>query len=188
MLLLIDNYDSFTYNLVDYLCQLQVEVKVFRNSETLEEVSRFNYKGVILSPGPGVPESSGNLLKILRYFAGSHPILGICLGHQAIGSMYGARIVRAGKPMHGKISKIRVEDDYLFNNMPDQLEIVRYHSLILDNLPACLKIIARTSEGEIMAIRHENLNIRGLQFHPEAFLTQYGFDMIRNWINVNFLS
>ena len=186
MVLLIDNYDSFTYNLADFLQQLKVQVKVFRNSEPLDGIIQHKYKGVILSPGPGIPGSSGNLIKIIKHYADTHPVLGICLGHQAIGTVYGARLVKARKPMHGKISEIRVNEDYMFADMPKKFNIVRYHSLILDDLPPCLQIIGETSDGEIMALRHKNLNLRGLQFHPEAFLTQYGFDMLRNWVNMNY--
>ncbi len=185
MVLLLDNFDSFTYNLVDYFQQLNVTPKVFRNNQSLEEITKNNFKGVVLSPGPGLPEESGNLLDVIRYYQNKLPILGICLGHQAIGQFYKAAILKADKPMHGKLSEVLLENDYLFKDIPDKIRTVRYHSLILDNLPDDLEIIARTENNEIMAIRHRKLNIRGLQFHPEAILTEYGKKIIENWISRN---
>ncbi len=183
--MLLDNFDSFTYNLVDYLEQFNVSPKVFRNNQSLEEITEYKYKGVILSPGPGLPEESGNLLNVIKYYQTKLPILGICLGHQAIGQFYRAAIIKADKPMHGKFSQVLLENDYLFKDMPDNIRTVRYHSLILDNLPRNLEIIAKTENNEIMAIRHQTLNIRGLQFHPEAILTEYGKKIIENWIREN---
>jgi anthranilate synthase component 2 len=180
--LLLDNFDSFTYNLVDYFQQFNITPKVFRNNHSLEEITNNKYKGVVLSPGPGLPEESGNLLNVIKYYEKKLPILGICLGHQAIGQFYMARIIKADKPMHGKLSRVFLEDDYLFKDIPDEIRAVRYHSLILDNLPDKLEIIARTANNEIMAIRHQSLNIRGLQFHPEAILTEFGKRIIQNWI------
>ena len=183
--MLLDNFDSFTYNLVDYFQQFNVTPKVFRNNQSLDEITKNKYKGVVLSPGPGLPEESGNLLNVIKYYQNKLPILGICLGHQAIGKFYKAAIIKADKPMHGKFSKVLLENDYLFKDMPDKIRTVRYHSLILDDLSGNLEIIARTENSEIMAIRHQKLNIRGLQFHPEAILTEYGKKIIENWIREN---
>ena len=183
--MLLDNFDSFTYNLVDYFKQLNVTPKVFRNDQSMDQITKYNYKGVVLSPGPGLPEESGNLLEVIRYYVNKLPILGICLGHQAIGQFFEAPIINAEKPMHGKISKVLLEKDYLFNNLPKEIRAVRYHSLILGNLPESLEIIARTEKNEIMAIRHKKLNIRGLQFHPEAILTDFGKMILLNWVRNN---
>ena len=183
--MLLDNFDSFTYNLVDYFEQLNVTPKVIRNNQSLEEITDNKYKGIVLSPGPGLPEESGNLMNVIGHYAGKLPILGICLGHQAIGQFFNATILKAKKPMHGKISRIFLEDDYLFKDIPDEISTVRYHSLILGNLPENLEIIARTENKEIMAIRHQIFNIRGLQFHPEAILTEYGKMILQNWVRQN---
>lgn len=182
MILLVDNYDSFTYNLVDYLLQLNTNLKIFRNDTPLEWIQDLDYTGVILSPGPGKPENSGNLYKLIAYFEDKLPILGICLGHQALGTHFGARLIKARKPMHGKRSTIRVKEDYLFKSFPENFRVVRYHSLILEELGEDIEPIAFTDQGEIMAIRHKTKNIRGVQFHPEAFLTDFGFEIIKNWI------
>lgn len=183
--MLLDNFDSFTYNLVDYFQQLNVTPQVFRNNQSLEYITKNKYKGVVLSPGPGLPEESGNLLNVIKYYQNKLPILGICLGHQAIGQFYKAKIIQADKPMHGKLSQVLLENDYLFKDIPNKIRTVRYHSLILDNVPDNLEIIGRTENNEIMAIRHQTLNIRGLQFHPEAILTEYGKKIIKNWIREN---
>lgn len=183
--MLLDNFDSFTYNLVDYFKQFKVTPKVFRNDQSIDEITKYNYSGIVLSPGPGRPEESGNLLQVIRYYKNKLPVLGICLGHQAIGQFFKATIKHAEKPMHGKISKVFLEKDYLFKDLPKEIQAVRYHSLILDNLPDVLEIIATTENNEIMAIRHKKLNIRGLQFHPEAILTDYGKSMLLNWVRHN---
>ena len=185
MILLLDNFDSFTYNLVDYFHQFNVIPKVFRNNQSMEEITSFDYNGIVLSPGPGLPEESGNLLRVVEHYQNKLPILGICLGHQAIGQFYRAPIVKAEKPMHGKISRTLLEDDYLFNDLPSEINTVRYHSLILGKLPDNLGIIGSTENKEIMAIRHQFLNIRGLQFHPEAVLTEYGKMILQNWVRHN---
>lgn len=183
--MLLDNFDSFTYNLVDYFEQLNVKPKVYRNNQSLEEITNHDYNGVVLSPGPGLPEESGNLLNVIEHYENKLPILGICLGHQAIGQFFNATILKAAKPMHGKISTVLLESDYLFKDIPDEIHAVRYHSLILGNLPDNLEIIARTENKEIMAIRHQFLNIRGLQFHPEAILTEFGKKILQNWVIQN---
>jgi anthranilate synthase/aminodeoxychorismate synthase-like glutamine amidotransferase len=182
LVLLIDNYDSFTYNLLDYLHQLNVNCKVVRNDISLEDLTPNTFQGVVISPGPERPDNAGNLLPILSHYSSLLPILGICLGHQAIGLKFGAKLVKAKYPMHGKISRIKCTDSAIFKDLPKQLNVVRYHSLILRSLPHCLQVIAQTESNEIMAIRHRSLEIHGLQFHPEAYLTEGGFQMIRNWV------
>jgi len=182
---LLDNFDSFTYNLVDYFDQLNVMCRVIRNNQPLKKITAYNYRGIVLSPGPGLPGNSGNLLEVLNHYHQKLPILGICLGHQAIGEFFDAEITRAIRPMHGKISKVKVRQDYIFQGLPDEISVVRYHSLVLDRLPRVLETIGLTSNNEIMAIRHKMLNIRGLQFHPEAILTEFGMDMLRNWVKFN---
>ena len=182
MVLLIDNYDSFTFNLLDYLKQLGVECKVVRNDVPVDRLDPLNFEALVISPGPEQPQKAGHLMSILDKYAGSVPILGICLGHQAIGIQHGARLVKANRPMHGKISVINCADSELFRNLPARLNVVRYHSLILTDLPSCLEPLAQTDSGEIMALRHRSLDLHGLQFHPEAHLTEGGFEMIRNWV------
>ncbi|MEM6359567.1 MAG: aminodeoxychorismate/anthranilate synthase component II [Bacteroidota bacterium] len=186
MILLVDNFDSFTYNLVDYFEQLGVQCKVFRNNVPLEEIQSFKYEGLVLSPGPSIPENSGNLASVIKYYYDQLPILGICLGHQAIGQFFGARLHKAIKPMHGKISKIKVKHDPIFRGLEQYFEVVRYHSLILSLSPDHPIIpLAYTEENELMALRHKVLPIWGLQFHPEAALTQYGLEILGNWISIN---
>ena len=188
MILVVDNFDSFTYNLVDFMRQLGLVVEVKRNNAPLIELLDTKYDAVILSPGPGVPEKAGNLMKIIDYLHDKKPILGICLGHQAIGEFFLGKVVRAEKPMHGKISQISHKNDPIFNNVPVRFNVVRYHSLICSNLPDQLEIIAQTNTQEIMAMRHTALPIYGLQFHPEAILTNHGLEILRNWRNINSLS
>ena len=185
MILLIDNYDSFTYNLVDYLLQMNVRLKVIRNDDPHEKYLNMALQGIVLSPGPGRPENSGNLMQLIRIFEDRVPILGICLGHQALGMHFGSRLVRARKPMHGKRSLITVNEDYLFEALPRNFHVVRYHSLILENPGENMEPIALTNDNEIMAIRHSSKNLRGVQFHPEAILTDYGFQVLENWISYN---
>lgn len=170
---------------MDYFKQFKVTPKVLRNNQPLDEITKYTYSGVVLSPGPGLPEESGNLLEVIRYYKRKLPILGICLGHQAIGQFFKAPIINAEKPMHGKISKVLLKKDYLFKDLPKEIHAVRYHSLILGNLPEGLEIIAETERNEIMALRHKKFNIRGLQFHPEAILTDYGKMMLLNWVRHN---
>jgi anthranilate synthase component 2 len=185
LVLLLDNYDSFTYNLADYLLQLGTEIKIYRNDDPMTEIIRDEYTGVIFSPGPGRPETSGNLNRLIAYYENRLPMLGICLGHQAIGQYFGAGLVRAQKPMHGKRSLISVMDDYIFTSLPRKFQVVRYHSLVLQHTAGAIESIAFSAEGEIMAIRHAEKNIRGVQFHPEAVLTEYGMVILRNWISYN---
>lgn len=185
MILLLDNFDSFTYNLVDYFKQLNVDSRIFRNDQPLKEIIKYSYKGIVLSPGPGIPAHAGNMLEVIRYYLDKIPILGICLGHQAIGYFFKAGIENAQMPMHGKISRISLKNDYLFSGLPDAINVVRYHSLVLNQLPNEIEKIALAENGEIMAIKHKNKNIRGLQFHPEAILTEYGMHILNNWILYN---
>lgn len=181
-ILLLDNFDSFTYNLLDYLGRVGLACEVHRNNVPLSTILKTHYAGLLLSPGPGKPQEAGNLMEILAYFQDKLPILGVCLGHQAIGEFFGAKLMKAQKPMHGKISKIRlVNESILFKNLPKQFGVVRYHSLVLSNLPECLKVTALSPENEIMALEHKFLPICGVQFHPEAALTDFGLQMIENW-------
>jgi anthranilate synthase component 2 len=182
-ILLLDNFDSFTYNLQDYLGRVGVSCEVFRNNVGLDEITKNSYAGVLLSPGPGKPQEAGNLMQILDYYHDKLSILGVCLGHQAIGEFFGATLTKAQKPMHGKISKIEIiAKSALFCNLPNFFSVVRYHSLILQNLPECLETTALSQEKEIMALQHKNLPIFGVQFHPEAALTDFGLQMIENWL------
>jgi len=183
LILLLDNYDSFTYNLVDYFGQLGIESKVFRNDSPLEQIQAFEYEGIVLSPGPESPSSAGNLLEVVGYYLGKCPMLGICLGHQAIAEFLGGDLSKAKYPMHGKISQISTEESHAFRNLPQHFEVVRYHSLIVDSLPSALKPTAFTLSGELMAYESDHtLRAWGFQFHPEAVLTQYGLEMLRNWV------
>ncbi|WP_421829528.1 anthranilate synthase component II [Larkinella sp.] len=182
-LLVLDNIDSFTYMLVDYLKQAGATCRVVRNTASLDEITAEPYDGVVLSPGPGTPRQAGCLLNVIEHYHEQLPMLGVCLGHQALGDYYGARLVRAAKPMHGKLSVIRKSSgDALLANLPDEFRVTRYHSLVLVDLPAELTELAATIEGENMAFRHHNLPLWGIQFHPEAALTQYGLAILKNWI------
>ena len=188
MILIIDNFDSFTYNLVDYFNQLDLEVKVLRNNAPDKDLLNERYEAVVLSPGPGVPASAGKLMKIMDFYHDKKPILGICLGYQAIGKFFGGSLKKAQKPMHGKTSVVFNNGDEIFNNLPTSFEVTRYHSLICHNLYDEILIISLSKEEEVMAIRHKEYPIYGLQFHPEAVLTQHGLDILRNWKNINSLS
>jgi len=159
-----------------------------RNNTPLNEIDKIPFKGIILSPGPETPEKSGHLMEFIKEYYREFPILGICLGHQALGTFLGATLVKATRPMHGKISRIHVEPDYLFDGIKTSFNVVRYHSLILRDLSPDVVSIGNTSINEIMAIRHVKLNIRGVQFHPEAALSEYGLDVLTNWVNHNSLA
>ena len=188
MLLVIDNYDSFTYNLVQYFGQLGVEQQVFRNDEiTPEEALKLNPDRVMLSPGPCSPREAGVTLEIIRAFAGRKPILGVCLGHQAIGHFYGGRVVRADRLMHGKISPILHRNTDLFRGLPSGFPATRYHSLLVErsSFPAVLEITAETAEGEVMGLRHRELPIWGVQFHPESIATEGGMRLLQNFLELN---
>ena len=185
MILVLDNFDSFTYNLVDYFKQLGIVCKVFRNNASLYEIKKFNYDAIVLSPGPGRPENSGSLMEVIDEYHSKLPILGICLGHQALGQYFGAEIVKAEKPMHGKVASIKLFDALLFKGLPSEISVVRYHSLMLSDLSPCLEMVAESITGTIMAIKHKSLSIYGLQFHPEAIMTEYGLEMLGNWLIFN---
>ncbi len=183
MLLLLDNFDSFTYNLVDYFARLGQECHVVRNNIPLADITRYQYDAVVLSPGPQSPCQAGVMMEVIDFYHQKLPMLGICLGHQAIGEFFGMPLGKANKPMHGKLSRIFCKEDSLFEQLPTSFEVVRYHSLILKEIRPPLEVIATTSTQEIMAIRHKNLPIKGVQFHPEAILTQYGIHLLSNWVN-----
>jgi len=185
MLLMIDNYDSFTYNLVQYFGELGQEVQVFRNDEiSLEEVDRLGADRVVISPGPCTPSEAGISVALIQRFAGKIPILGVCLGHQSIGQAFGGRIVHAGQLMHGKTSEIRHKDAGVFHGLPNPLTATRYHSLVIEkkSLPACLELTAWTDDGEIMGVRHRDLPVEGVQFHPESILTEKGHELLANFL------
>ena len=185
MLLLLDNYDSFTYNVYQVLAELGAEVEVIRNDQiTPEEVEQRNYEAIVLSPGPGVPKDAGITEELIQRMKGKLPILGICLGHQAIGEVFGAKIVRAGEIIHGKVSKLRHMGKGLYAGLPQGVEVGRYHSLIIEreSLPDCLEITAELSDGTIMGIRHKEYDIQGMQFHPESILTPDGKSLMKNFL------
>ena len=185
MLLMIDNYDSFTYNLVQYLGELGEDIRVFRNNKiTVPEIAELNPARIVISPGPCTPREAGISVEVIRHFAGQIPILGVCLGHQSIGAAYGAEIVNAPRLMHGKTSMIHHDGKALFKGLPNPFEATRYHSLIIkkDTLSADFEISAWTDKGEIMGIRHRELLLEGVQFHPESILTKPGKDLLRNFI------
>jgi len=187
MLLMIDNYDSFTYNLVQYLGELGEEIIVFRNDKiTIQEIKRLKPEKIVISPGPGVPGKAGISLETIRSFAGKIPILGVCLGHQAIGEAFGGRVIRASRLMHGKTSLICHDGKTLYQRLPNPFEATRYHSLLVEwkNLPDCLEVSAWTEEKEIMGIRHKQYQIEGIQFHPESILTREGKKLLKNFLNL----
>ena len=187
MLLMIDNYDSFTYNLVQYLRELGEEVEVYRNDKiSLAEIETLNPTRLVVSPGPRTPNEAGLSVEAIKHFAGKLPILGVCLGHQSIGQAYGGKVVRADRLMHGKTSPIFHDNRELFVGLPDPFDATRYHSLLVErsSLPECLEITAWTAEGEIMGMRHRDLPVWGMQFHPESILTVSGMDMLKNFLEM----
>lgn len=184
-LLLIDNYDSFTYNLYQYLCELGADVDVVRNDAlTVDDVEAMQPDGIVLSPGPGRPEDAGVCIPVIARFVGQVPILGVCLGHQAIGQAFGGRVVRAKQVMHGKVSRVRHDGQGVFRQIENPFVATRYHSLVVerDSLPDCLEVTAQSEDGEIMGLRHRALPVEGVQFHPEALLTDHGHRMLKNFI------
>ena len=190
MILMIDNYDSFTYNLVQYLGQLGQVVAVYRNDEiTLEQISNIAPEAVFLSPGPCTPKEAGITVDVIREFHKSIPIMGVCLGHQAIGYAFGGNVVRAGRLMHGQTSPIINDGKTIFKGLPNPFVAGRYHSLLLEeaSLPSCLMISARTKEGEIMGVRHREYAVEGIQFHPESILTPQGKRILRNFLELNIM-
>lgn len=185
MLLMIDNFDSFTYNLVQYLGELGEEVKVFRNNQiTLKKIEKIQPEGIVISPGPGTPRDAGISREVIRYFGGKIPILGVCLGHQCIGEVFGGRIIGAKRLMHGKTSFIYHDGKDIFEGLPNPFEATRYHSLLVGKkgVPSSLEISAWTREGEIMGIRHRNYFMEGVQFHPESILTTLGKNLLKNFL------
>ena len=188
MLLVIDNYDSFTYNLVQYLGELGAEMRVFRNDEiTLEAIENdLKPDKILISPGPGTPDDAGVSLEVLKKLGGRVPILGVCLGHQAIGQIFGGRVVRAPVPVHGKPVEIVHDGKTLFKDLPQNFEAGRYHSLIVEreSLPECLEISAESADGLIMGLRHREHQIEGVQFHPESILTPEGKKLLRNFLEI----
>ena len=185
MLLMIDNYASFTYNLVQYFGELGQEVKVYRNDAiTLDEIERLKPEFLVISPGPCSPSQAGISLAAIRRFAGKMPLLGVCLGHQSIGEAFGGTIVHAKKLMHGKVSPVHHNNTGVFRGLPNPVTCTRYHSLAIERetLPDCLEITAWTDDGEIMGVRHKTLDVEGVQFHPESILTDHGHDMLRNFL------
>ncbi|MEZ7217415.1 aminodeoxychorismate synthase component 2 [Klebsiella spallanzanii] len=186
MILLIDNYDSFTWNLYQYFCELGAEVQVRRNDElTLEEIIALAPAKIVISPGPCTPDESGVSLEVIRHFSGNTPILGVCLGHQAIAQVFGATIVRAARVMHGKTSPISHRGQGVFRGLNNPLTVTRYHSLLIDppTLPECFDVTARSQEGEIMGIRHREFDLEGVQFHPESILSEQGHQLLANFLH-----
>ena len=185
MILLLDNYDSFTYNLVDYLAQCGAECVVIRNDAmSLGEIQKQSFKAIIFSPGPKKPSDAGIMMQLLDYYHNKKPILGICLGHQAMGEYFGGTLEKADYPMHGKTTVITHTGHPTFFDMPHSFEVMRYHSLIIRNIENTpLEAIASTATGEIMAMVHRELPLTGIQFHPESILTQHGKQILRNWLN-----
>jgi anthranilate synthase/aminodeoxychorismate synthase-like glutamine amidotransferase len=187
MLLMIDNYDSFTYNLVQYFGELGEDVRVFRNNRiTIDEIETMRPDRIVISPGPCTPNEAGISIETIRHFAGKLPILGVCLGHQAIGAAYGGEIIRAPLLMHGKTSLIYHDGKTLFEGLPNPFEATRYHSLLIrkETKPDCLEITAWTDAGQIMGVRHKQFAMEGVQFHPESILTLAGKDLLRNFLKL----
>ena len=185
MVLVIDNYDSFTYNLVQYLGELGADVQVHRNDAiTLDEVAAQKPDRIVVSPGPCTPSEAGISVPLIQRFAGQIPILGVCLGHQAIGQAFGGRIVRAQRVMHGKLSPVTHDARGVFSGLPSPFAVTRYHSLAIERttMPACLAITATADDGEVMGVRHREWPVEGVQFHPEAILTEHGHALLRNFL------
>ena len=188
MLLMIDNYDSFTYNLVQYLGELGEDIRVFRNDRiTVPEIEELKPEKIVISPGPCTPNEAGISVDVIKHFSGKVPILGVCLGHQSVGAAFGAEIVNAPRLMHGKTSSITHDGKTIFQGLPSPFEATRYHSLIIkpDTLPDCFEITAWTDRDEIMGIRHKDYLLEGVQFHPESILTVVGKDLLRNFLGLH---
>ena len=187
MILLLDNYDSFTYNLAQYLGQMGQDLEIRRNDQvTLDVIQDLRPERIVISPGPCTPNEAGISVPLIQRFAGEIPILGVCLGHQAIGAAFGGRVIRAQKIMHGKTSEIQHDGKTLFRGLPQQFVATRYHSLIVErkSLPRALEISAETSDGTIMGLRHRKLRVEGVQFHPESVLTEAGFQLLKNFLTI----
>ncbi len=184
---MIDNYDSFTYNLVQYFGELGEDIRVFRNNKiTIEQIESLKPSRIVISPGPCTPKEAGLSVETIRHFAGRLPLLGVCLGHQSLAVAFGGEVVRAERLMHGKTSKIRHDGKSIFRQLPSPFDATRYHSLIVkrETLPSCFEISAETAEGEIMGMRHRSFGIEGVQFHPESILTVVGKDLLRNFLKL----
>ena len=191
MILMIDNYDSFTYNLVQYLGEEGADVRVFRNDEiTLDEIETMQPEKIVVSPGPCTPDKAGVSVDVVQQFAGKIPLLGVCLGHQSVGVAFGGEVIKAGRLMHGKTSMIHHDGKNLFENLPNPFEATRYHSLVLKrkNLPDCFEITAESEDKEIMGIRHKELFVEGVQFHPESILTACGKELLGNFLRMQVIS
>jgi len=185
MILMIDNYDSFTYNLVQYMGELGAHIQVERNNcISISEIESLKPEKIVISPGPCTPAKAGISVEVIKNFAGKVPILGVCLGHQSVGAAFGGEIIKAGKLMHGKTSEVRHDGKTLFKNLPNPFTATRYHSLVLNRktLPDCFEITAESEDNEIMGIRHKDLSVEGVQFHPESILTPNGKDLLKNFI------
>jgi anthranilate synthase/aminodeoxychorismate synthase-like glutamine amidotransferase len=185
MILLIDNYDSFTYNLYQYLCELGAEVEVRRNDEIdIAGIEELAPEKIVVSPGPSTPDHAGISMEAIRHFGTKLPVLGVCLGHQCLGQVYGGEVVRAGAVMHGKASMVEHHGDGLFRDVPSPFSVIRYHSLAVrrESLPACLEVTAWTADGEIMGLKHRDYNVQGVQFHPESFMSEYGREILKNFL------
>ncbi len=188
MLLMIDNYDSFTYNLVQYFGELGQEVEVVRNDQTtLEAIAERRPAYLVISPGPCSPKEAGISVDVIRHFAGKVPLLGVCLGHQAMGFAYGGKVVHAKTLMHGKVSPVLHHGQGVFHGLPSPFQATRYHSLAVERatLPSCFEVTAWTEDGEIMGMRHRELAMEGVQFHPESILTEHGHALLRNFLNIH---
>ncbi|MEK7713074.1 MAG: aminodeoxychorismate/anthranilate synthase component II [Nitrospirota bacterium] len=187
MLLMIDNYDSFTYNLVQHLGEIGEDIKVFRNDKvTIKDIEELKPERIVISPGPCTPKEAGVSVDVIKYFAGKIPILGVCLGHQAIGAAFGGDIIRAPRLMHGKTSMIYHDGKTIYERLPNPFEATRYHSLIIkkETLPSCLEITAWTDQDEIMGVRHKEFIVEGVQFHPESILTKVGKTLLKNFLKL----
>ncbi len=187
MLVIIDNYDSFTYNLVQYLGELGADMKIFRNDEiTADEVEALEPENILISPGPGTPDDAGVSLGVIERFAGRVPLLGVCLGHQAIGQLYGGMVVRGPEPVHGKPVEVRHDGKTIFDSIPGTFAAGRYHSLVVErgSLPDCLEISAESPDGLIMGLRHKEYKLEGVQFHPESILTEHGKLLLANFLKL----
>ncbi|WP_308923751.1 aminodeoxychorismate/anthranilate synthase component II [Janthinobacterium sp. J1-1] len=185
MLLMIDNYDSFTYNIVQYFGELGEDVRVYRNDEiTIAQIEALNPDRICISPGPKAPAQAGISVEVLKHFAGKKPILGVCLGHQAIGEAFGGKVIRAKQVMHGKTSVIAHTGVGVFKDLPSPFTVIRYHSLAIEraSLPSCLEVTAWTDDGEIMGVRHREFDIEGVQFHPESILSEHGHALLKNFL------
>jgi anthranilate synthase component 2 len=184
-ILLLDNYDSFTYNLLHYVCELGAEVSVHRNDKiTVADALAMKPDGIVISPGPGTPDNSGITLELIKSASGIVPLFGVCLGHQAIGQVFGGKVIRAPQPMHGKVSEVWHEGKTVFSGLPSPFQATRYHSLIVEeaSLPSCLEITARTHDGVIMGLSHKEHNTHGVQFHPESIASEHGHAIIQNFL------